>query len=913
MEKTEQKNPDPGGDWHNKDIALVAEELGTSVKEGLKEEEASRRLASYGPNRLKGVRRETKLQKFLKQFTEFIILVLMGAALIAGLLGEWIDSLAILAIVLLNGVIGYIQEEKAERVLESLKKLAAPVAKVIRNGELLHIEAEKLVPGDLIVIEAGDMIPADARCVEAEFLRVDEAPLTGESHAVTKDPATLEDHVPLADRLNMLFSGTTAVYGRAKAVVVATGMHTEIGKIATMLEEVRPEPTPLQKRLAEFGRLLVYIAGGVCALIFLIGVMRGDSILEMFLVAISLAVAAIPEGLPAVVTIVLALGVQRMVKRHALIRKLPSVETLGSATIVASDKTGTLTQNQMTVKKLYLPDGRVMDIRGRGYEPEGGFFVDGKEIDPSREPSLRMLLEAALLCNTAVLKKTEDGWKVIGDPTEGALVTMAQKAGIKKEELEKGFVFSAEIPFDAERKRMTRVYRNRHVGLWYAFTKGAVEVILNRCSHVCIDGKIQTLDEATKDEILGTNQNFAHQALRVLAIAVRTSDRPFDVHHADSVESGLTFLGLTGMIDPPREEVFLAVEKARRAGMMPIMITGDHKETAVAIAKEIGIFGQDDMALTGHELDAMSEEEFKRVLPRIKVYARVNPAHKLKIVRAWKSRGDIIAMTGDGVNDAPALKEADIGIAMGITGTDVTKSVADMVLVDDNFASIVAAVEEGRGIFDNIRKVVHFLLSCNIGEILVLLAASLMGLPLPLLPVQILWTNLVTDGLPALGLAMEKIDPAVMERKPRARDEGIVTTRLLLVMTLQGGFMAICTLAVYWIDLYLLGASVEEARTIAFATLVFSQKFHVFNCRSEWQSVFELGPFTNRMLNLAVVLILISQVLITHIPQLQPIFKVTPLGLDKWLLVLVASVQPLLWMEMVKFIYKKSGRELHQH
>ncbi len=913
MEKTETKNPVPEGDWHKKDIALVAEELGTSVSTGLSEEEALRRLSQYGPNRIREVKKEGKLQKFLKQFTEFIILVLIGAAIIAGLLGEWIDSLAILAIVLLNGIIGYIQEEKAEKVLESLKKLAAPMAKVIRDGELRHIKAEELVPGDLIVIEAGDMIPADARLVEAEFLQVDEAPLTGESHAVTKDTATLRDHVPLADRLNMLFSGTTAVYGKAKAIVVATGMHTEIGKIATMLEEVKPEPTPLQKRLAEFGRLLVYIAGAVCALIFFIGVMRGDPVLEMFLVAISLAVAAIPEGLPAVVTIVLALGVQRMVKRHALIRKLPSVETLGSATIVASDKTGTLTQNQMTVKKLYLPDGRVVDVSGAGYEPVGSFFVDGKEIEPSSDDSLKLLFEAAVLCNTAVLKKTEDGWKVIGDPTEGALITMAYKAGLKKEELEDGFSFVAEIPFDAERKRMTRVYKNKKDGLWYAFTKGAVEVILSRCTHVYIDGKVKELDEATKKKILEANQNFAHQALRVLAIAVRTSENPLDVHRADSVETELTFLGLTGMIDPPREEVFLAVEKAKRAGMIPIMITGDHKETAVAIAKEIGIFDQGDMALTGQELDGMNEEEFKRLLPKIKVYARVNPEHKLKIVRAWKERGDIIAMTGDGVNDAPALKEADIGIAMGITGTDVTKSVADMVLTDDNFASIVAAVEEGRGIFDNIRKVVHFLLSCNIGEILVLLVASIVGMPLPLLPVQILWTNLVTDGLPALGLAMEKVDPTVMERKPRPKDEGIVTTRLLMVMTLQGAFMAVCTLAVYWVDLYILGASVEEARTIAFATLVFSQKFHVFNCRSEWQSIFELGPFTNRMLNLAVVLILVTQVLITHIPQLQPIFKVTPLSPAKWLLVLIASVQPLIWMEIIKFMYKKSGRQLHQH
>ncbi|MBI4948843.1 MAG: cation-translocating P-type ATPase [Deltaproteobacteria bacterium] len=889
-------------EWYQKKTEAVLRELDTSL-DGLPEAEARGRLEKWGPNRLTEAERESRLKKFAKQFTEFIILVLIGSAVIAGMLGEWIDSLAIMSIVVLNGIIGFIQEEKAERVMEALKKLSAPSAKVLRGGSLSTVPALYLVAGDIIALESGDHIPADVRVVESQFLKVQEAALTGESQAIEKSTDDLENTVPLADRTNMAYLGTTVVYGRGRAVVVATGMATEMGKIARMLQEAKAEPTPLQKRLAEFGRALVYAAGGVCALIFAIGVFRGEAVLDMFLVAVSLAVAAIPEGLPAVVTIVLALGVQRMVKRHALIRKLPSVETLGSATIIASDKTGTLTQNQMTVKRIYLGNGASLGVTGTGYAPTGKFVKGKEEIDPLEDAVLKEALIAGILCNSAELKRNDKGvYSVIGDPTEGAFLTLGEKAGIKKAELLKTFRFLGEVPFDAERKMMTTVFTDGEYH--YAFVKGAPDRMDPLYTGILKGSGVAPVTEADRASITRANDEFSNSALRVLALAFRKQKEPFNLHRVHELEQGLTFIALSGMIDPPREEVGRAVEKALSAGITPIMITGDHRATAVAIARELGIFHEGDRAVTGEELDAMSSDEFRRELPRIKVYARVNPEHKLKVVKAWRERGDIIAMTGDGVNDAPALKEADIGVAMGITGTDVTKEAADMVLTDDNFASIVSAVEEGRGIFDNIRRVVHFLLSCNIGEILVLLVASLTGMPLPLLPVQILWTNLVTDGLPALGLAMEPVDPGVMGRRPRAKNEGIVTNALIWIMLVQGAFIALCTLAVFTLELYYLGSSIIKAQTMAFTVLVFCQKFHVFNCRSAFESVFRIGFFSNRTLNLSVLVILSTQLLLIYIPALEGIFKVVPLSLFDWGIVVAASIQPLVLMEIVKWVRK---------
>ena len=894
-------------EWYQLEAEKIIAELATDAQRGLSHEEARARMEKYGPNILAEEKKEHPILKFLKQFTEFIIIVLIGAAVIAGLLGEWIDALAILAIVLLNGIIGFMQEAKAERVMEALKKLAAPTAKVIRDGSLTTVPAREIVPGDIILFESGDHVPADCRIIESSYLKIAEAALTGESHPIEKEPDALDNGLPLADRINMAYTGTNVVYGRGKGIAIATGMATEMGKIARMLQEVKPEPTPLQRRLAEFGRLLVYAAGFIVAVIFLLGILRGEAILDMFLVAVSLAVAAIPEGLPAVVTIVLALGVQRMVKRHALIRKLPSVETLGAATIIASDKTGTLTQNQMTVKRLFIDTGKDIEVTGTGYAPVGEFRRGRETIAPNASPALLQAVKIGVLCNTAELKEENGAIRVIGDPTEGALITLGLKAGIDKAMLEKGLSFVEEVPFDSERKIMTVVYKSSSA--WYAFIKGAAEKVLPLCTTILDEGGPRPMTDEDRQAITKATEEFSNDALRVLALAYRESEAPLEVHSMHLLERELPFAGLAGMIDPPRPEVFEAVKKARSAGITPLMITGDHKATAVAIAKELGIYGPYDLAITGEELDRLSHEEFMKELPRLKVYARVNPEHKLKVVRAWKERGETIAMTGDGVNDAPALKEADIGIAMGITGTDVTKEASDMVLTDDNFASIVSAVEEGRGIFENIRRVVHFLLSCNIGEIFVLLVASLLGMPLPLLPIQILWTNLVTDGLPALGLAMEGIDPDLMKKQPRERSEGIVTRSLLWVMLVQGIFIAFCTLAPFALEVYYFEAELIKAQTMAFTVLVFCQKFHVFNCRSEWTSVFKLGVFSNRMLNWSVVIILSTQLLLVYVPSLQTIFKVVPLNLVDWAIVIAFSIQPLLLMEVVKWVRKRRRGE----
>ncbi|MBI5970737.1 MAG: cation-translocating P-type ATPase [Deltaproteobacteria bacterium] len=899
-------------DWCQKNIARVVADLKTNAQTGLSSAEARARLSIHGQNKLLEAKRESRVVKFLKHFTEFIVIVLIGAAIIAGILGEWVDALAIMAIVVMNGMIGFVQDEKAEAVLEALKRLSAPSAKALRDGNLAAIEASGLAPGDIIVLEAGDSVPADCRIIEAHWFKIDESTLTGESHPINKDTVAVESVMPLADRTNMAYLGTHVVYGRARAAVVATGMSTEMGKIAKLLSEAKTEPTPLQKRLDEFGKKLVYAAGFICAVIFVLGILRGGSTLDMFLTAVSLAVAAIPEGLPAVVTITLALGVQRMVWRHALIKKLPSVETLGSASVIASDKTGTLTQNQMTVRRIFLASGEVIGVAGAGYSLEGGFHKGSAGVAPNENPGLLLILKAGALCNASELKDNgNNGMTVLGDPTEGALLVAGRKAGVKREDLLNGLEFVLEIPFDAGRKMMTSVYKDSN-GFYHSFTKGAPERIVPLCSSVFKDDSPRTITRKDADAAMKANAEFSSSAQRVLALACRSSSGPFAAEDGgDSpspLEKDLTFLGLMGMSDPPREEVFVAVEKARAAGITPIMITGDHLLTAVAIAKELDIFRDGkggDRALTGEELDMMSEAEFMEKLPRIKVYARVNPEHKLKIVRAWKKRGDVIAMTGDGVNDAPALKEADIGVAMGITGSDVTKEASDMVLTDDNFASIVAAVEEGRNIFGNIRKAVHFLLSCNIGEILVLLIASIAGMPLPLLPVQILWTNLVTDGLPAIGLAMEGVEPGVMDRPPRDPSEGIVGRPLLIVMTLQGAFIAFCTLFVFAAQLYWFKGTLIKAQTMAFTVLVFCQKFHVFNCRSALTSVFKLGVFSNKMLNWAVFTIFASQLLLIHIPALQAIFKVVPLSFRDWAIVFAASSMPLALMEIVKLINER--------
>ena len=902
-------------EWHTESRSAVLGRLSVDAKHGLNANDVKERRAEHGPNRLSEAKRRSWFSRLALQFTQFIILILIAAAILSALLGEWVDAGAIVAIVLLNGIIGFVQEEKAERVIEALKRLAAPTAKVLRDSRPATIEASEIVPGDIVQLESGDHVPADLRILDSAILRIDEAALTGESLPIDKTGEQLSTStVPLAERNNMAYLGTNVVYGRGTGVVTAVGMKTEMGAIATMLQRIETEPTPLQRRLFHFAKLLVYAALAICALVFVLGILRGNDLMEMLLTAISLAVAAIPEGLPAVVTIVLALGVQRMVARNALIRKLPSVETLGAATVIASDKTGTLTQNQMTVKRLYLPDSTFVEVTGTGYSPDGEFEIDKETIGRTGQDklpgTLERAIETALMASSAQIQRDPESgrWRVIGDPTEGALVSLALKAGTTKERLLERLDFSTEFPFDSRRKIMTTVYTEKESAASRVYVKGAIERVLELCTTITdeSDGRLRPLTQEDRERVLKANEELTGSAMRVLCMAHKIIEGPAAPYRSEEIESGLTFTGLVGMIDPPRAEVKKAVEQATRAGILPLMITGDHKLTAIAIAREIGAYAEGDTAVTGAELDLMDEAAFKEELPHIRVYARVNPEHKLRVVRAWRDRGDIIAMTGDGVNDAPALKEADIGIAMGITGTDVTREAADMILVDDNFATIVSAVEEGRGIFDNIRRVVHFLLSCNIGEILVLLVATLLGLPLPLLPVQILWTNLVTDGLPALGLAMEPVEKGVMERAPRSTKTGIVTGRLMWVMLLQGAFIAACTLVAYCIDLYYFDSTLLHARTVAFTTLILSQKFHVFNCKSLDRSIFTVGLMKNRMLNLAVLTILCSQLLLLYIPALRQIFKLAPLGGADWLVVAAASVMPLVAGEIVKFVQNRS-------
>jgi Ca2+-transporting ATPase len=881
----------------------VTEHWGSHAKQGLSEELAAERLAEFGPNLLEEVGRVSAWRQFASQFTEFIVLVLIAAAVLSGVLQEWMDAIAILVIVVLNAILGFVQEYRAERALEALKKMAAPMARVIRHGEARNVPAEELVPGDVIALEMGDLVPADARLVEDHLLQVDEASLTGESVPVKKKAeAVLPENAPLGDRCNMVYSSTVVTYGKGTAIVTATGMGTELGKIAHLVQTMGRESTPLQEQLDKVGKLLVYGCILIVAAVFGLGLWRGVPPVEMFLTAVSLAVAAIPEGLPAVVTIALALGVRRMVQRNALIRKLPSVETLGSATIICTDKTGTLTQSEMTVRKIGLLD-ETIDVTGDGYDPEGGFFVDGRSVDPE-EHDLQLALRIGVLCNNASLKR--DGgegsrWRIVGDPTEGALLSAAGKAGLWRRDLEADYSMLEELPFDSNRKRMTTIWRGPHGGLT-AYVKGAPDVVVGLCTRIQDNGRARPAAAEDTERLLSLNHQFADEAMRVLAVAYRDLEDEFTEPTVDQVERELVFAGLMAMKDPPRSEAKEAIATARRAGLEVVMITGDHKSTAVAIAKELELYGDGDIAFTGSELDEIDDERLSEIVEKIRVYARVSPEHKLRIVRAWESRGHIVAMTGDGVNDAPALKEADIGIAMGITGTDVSKEASDMILTDDNFASIVAAVEEGRAIFDNIRRFIHFLLSCNIGELFTMFLASLLGLPLPLLPIQILWVNLATDSLPALALGVEPAEPGGMERPPRPPSEGVITKRMASIMLMQGTVIGLLTLGAFVFEYFVMGGSVERARVIAFSTTIFAQNVHAFNVRSNRYSVFKLGLFTNPWLLVAFGVVILSELAVIYVPFLQPIFKTMPLGAQDWALVVILGFMPLVIVEIVKLV-----------
>lgn len=920
--------------WYALSSELCAIRLNAHPQRGLSSEDARDRLAAQGPNELPEAQPPSLLRLFFSQFTSVIIWVLIGAAVISGLLEDWLDAAAILAIVLLNGVLGFIQEFRAERSLAALRKMSVATARVIRDGLLCSIPAREMVSGDLVLLEAGDRIPADARLIYTTNFQTQEASLTGESTPVEKRVDALGPiDVPLAERTNMAFMGTVAVSGKARALVVGAALRTELGRIAAMIQkatEAEQTETPLQRRLEQFGYTLLWLALGVVTVVFILGCLRGEPAVLMLLTAVSLAVAAVPEGLPAVVTITLALGVTRMVKRHALIRKLPAVETLGSATVICSDKTGTLTKNEMTVTRLLVGD-RVFEVTGEGYEPVGEIREKGSELkvlsselcgsklhlenpelrtqnsEPSQSPALRELLTAAVLCNGAALRQEEGTWRILGDPTEGALLVAAAKASLTIETLDSAYHFLGEVPFDPERKMMTIVRRTSSGPI--AYVKGAPDVLLQHCTHrLSLDGVTEPITESIRAAILDANAAFAHQALRVLGMAHRRLDREPDSFRAQELEDGLVFLGLAAMKDPLRLEAKAAVRVCQDAGIRTVMITGDHKDTAVAIAEELrGVKGA-IRSLSGVELDRLSDDELIRTVDQVAVYARVSAEHKLRIVKSWQARGAIVAMTGDGVNDAPAVKAADIGVAMGVTGTDVTKEAADMVVTDDNFASIAAAVEEGRGIYDNIRKTIHFLLSCNVSEVLVMLFAALIGLPLPLLPIQILWMNLVTDGFPALALAVDSKSPDLMKLPPRRPDVRLLDGGTLLAIGAQGVMLCAIALGAFAYSLYGLHQGVEQARTVAFTVMVIAQLVHAFNCRSERLSLFRIGLWTNRPLLLAFSLSLGSQIAVLTIPAAAPVFKIAPLPIDTWVMMGALGFLPFLLMELIKVLRRQGGR-----
>jgi len=891
--------------WWQQDVNTVAKTLNSHIKNGLATQQVLELHETHGDNELQQKEAEPAWKLFLSQFTGFMVWVLMGAAVISALSREWADVGIILAIILLNGVLGFVQEFRAEKSLNALKQLASPMSRVIRNGRPQVLPSSELVPGDLIELEAGDNIPADGRLVWlTSHCAVQEASLTGESTAVNKSIEPLNEDASLADRVNMVYMGTSVSNGRARVLVTATGMDTELGKIADMMDDIKDEMTPLQKKLEHFGKVVVTVCLVLVALVFVLGVYHGESLKESLLIAVSLAVAAIPEGLPAVVTIALALGVQRMVKRHALIRKLPSVETLGCTTVICSDKTGTLTKNEMTVQSVYTGH-QWFQVTGTGYRPEGQFQQNDQPIQLDAHPDLVRTLHIGVLCNGAQLIHDKGTHQIMGDPTEGCLLTAGAKAALLKKDLEVAYPFVDEIPFDSDRKKMTVIRKDADQRV--AYCKGAPDQLLKDCTRIQCDGQVSPLTEDMRETLLAANNELADQAMRVLGAAYRPLNESIADYTAESTETDLIFAGLFGVMDPPREEVKVAIAQCQHAGIRPVMITGDHKNTAIAIARQLGFFDDTSLALSGDELDDLTESQLKETVSNIAVYARVTPAHKLRVVRAWRSLGQVIAMTGDGVNDAPAVKEADIGIAMGITGTDVTKEVSDMVITDDNYASIVAAVEEGRGVYDNIRKFVHYLLSCNTGEILLMFAASLFGMPAPLLAIHILWVNLVTDGLPALALGVEKIDGNLMDRPPRPPAEPVVTKNGGLIMLGQGLIMATCALITFWI---VLDGNEElnltRARTFAFVTLACSQLFHSFNCRNLSTSLFKIGPFGNLPLVAATSISFLIQVAVVHVPLLRGWFKTEALSLADWGIILLIASIPLWAVELGKLIRSKS-------
>jgi Ca2+-transporting ATPase len=895
--------------WHNRSAGEVLADLGSSAS-GLSGQEAAKRLTVDGQNELTEGKRISPYQIFLGQFKSLLIWILIVAGIISGVLGEVVDAGAILAIVVLNAVIGFYQEYNAEKSIAALRKMAAPQAKVRRDGQVVSIPASGIVAGDLLALEAGDLIAADARLLTAASLKCIEAALTGESNAVKKQPGSLgQDDIPLGDRENMLFMGTSVATGTGEAVVVATAMETELGRIAGLIETAGNEKTPLQQKLDAFGRILVWATLGIVVVLFALGMLRGTPLMELFMTSVSLAVAAVPEGLPAIVTVALSLGVMRMSRRHALVRKLAAVETLGSTTVICTDKTGTLTVGQMTVRALYVAD-RNYEVTGEGYGPEGEVRSAGKKTEAAHAAALLELATVLIGCNHSHLAEEDGAWKVIGDPTEGALLAAGVKAGGSVEAIEKAMPKFHEIPFDSDRKRSATL-RKMPDGKLRALVNGAPGPLLERCTHLSTSEGIRPLTDEDRDKILAQLTAMAQRALRVLGSAFRDMDgAPPAALTADAVEQDLVFVGLAGMYDPPRQEAREAIAKCRAAGIRVVMITGDHPHTATAIARDLGIADNEQVAMTGSDLDKLADDALRTRSLQTSVYARVTAEHKLRIIRAWKANDAVVAMTGDGVNDAPAIKGADIGIAMGISGTEVTKQASDMIITDDNFATIVAAVEQGRGIYDNIRKTLQYLLAGNTGELLLMLVCVIIGLPTPLLPIHLLWINLVTDGLPALCLATDPIDPEVMKRQPRPPSERLTNSRFLRTMALTGFLTAGVAFAVYFYSLRT--ETVEVARTQAFTVLVFAELLRSFGARSETKPVWRISLFTNLNLLAVVCASYGFQIWSHHNDMLGRFLKTSPIPFTDGLVLVAAGAIPLVVLELAKVV-RNARRESMPH
>ena len=929
-----------GKESHAQPINDVVTEFQTHLEQGLSQKEAQERLRKFGGNELTEKPRPGFLALLWDQFNNYLVIILIVAAVIAALLGEYVDSIAIMCIVALNAVIGVIQESKAEQALAALKKMSAPNAQVIRDGYQITVASRELVPGDIVLLEAGNYVPADLRLVTTVNLKVEEASLTGESVPVEKNAAlVLDTEAGLGDRKNSAFLSTMVTYGRGKGLVTGTGMRTQIGLIAEMIQSYEEEDTPLQQKLEHLGKVLGTICIAICVVVLVYGLIRDThltdvlntgflnyweaekkDIINLFLTAVSLAIAAVPEGLPAIVTICLALGMQQMVKHHALIRKLPAVETLGCATVVCSDKTGTLTQNQMTVVQGWAGDKRFR-ITGEGYNPIGQFFVDGKPSDLRTDPDATVLLHGAVLCNDAKLEERNDtagtrSWQMVGDPTEGAMVVAAAKGGFRRGDMEQALPRVQEIPFDSERKRMTTIHRRDGsqsqasvasfaYPQFVAFVKGAPDIVLDHCTHIQHAGQAVALTEERRKEVLEQNRDMASNALRVLGVAYRPLAEVPESLRPEDLEKNLSFVGLLGMIDPARPEVMEAVNVARGAGLRSIMVTGDYKDTAEAIAREIGLLTKGGLVLTGPEIEKLSDHELAARTDNLQVCCRVSPQHKTRIVDALKARDHVVAMTGDGVNDAPALKRANIGVAMGITGTDVTKQTADMVLTDDNYASIVAAIEQGRIIYSNIRKFVYFLLACNAGEILIIFGSMLLGLPIPLRPVQLLWLNLVSDGAPALALGMEKGDPDIMKHPPRPPKEPVINRDMAIGIGVIAVVDAIAILLAFYFGLQRYPGHLEAAQTIAFVTLCTSELLRAYTARSEYHSVFSIGVFSNKWMNWAVLASFLLVLAVVYVPFLRPFFDTVPLTLDDWLFMFPFFFASPIAMELVKVYFRR--------